>query len=70
MRPSAARLLLVAALAALTAREAPAATVHVPYAGELVEAGVPLTGWHALAVSLWDAPSGGFAVHTQAATVE
>lgn len=70
MRPSAARLLLIAALTALTARESPAATVHVPYAGELVEAGVPLSGWHALAVSLWDAPSGGLAVHTQTATVE
>lgn len=70
MRPSAARLLLISALAALAAREAPAATVHVPYAGELVEAGVPLTGWHTLVVSLWDAPTNGLAVHAQAGSVE
>jgi hypothetical protein len=53
----------------LVAARADASPVHVPYTGELVENGTSLTGWHLIAVSLWDSPTGGTAVHTQAGSL-
>jgi hypothetical protein len=61
--------LTVPAILLLIAVPAAAAVVQVPYTGELIDGGTPLTGWHQIDVSLWAAPAGGTAVHSQSATL-
>jgi hypothetical protein len=61
--------LLVLGWLLLASAAGQAALVEIPYSGQLVDNGTPMSGWHQVSVSLWDAPAGGTLLHGQSGTV-